>query len=73
MGDKLEIVEALCRKNYTDNIIFIDDNLENNISIKKLGISTYLAAWGYTHEGIINNSMEMGINILTLDDLHSIA
>ena len=48
-NDKSIIITNIINENSAepDNVYFIDDNLDNLINVKKIGIKLYLAMWGY--------------------------
>jgi len=70
-GDKPDHFADICLQNPDSDIIFIDDNLENLLLVKKK-IKLNLAIWGYNCEEDIKYAREAGINILTLQDISSL-
>jgi phosphoglycolate phosphatase-like HAD superfamily hydrolase len=50
--DKNEIFQALSVEREVDlsNISFVDDNIENLVNAKSIGIMSYLAVWGYNSD-----------------------
>ena len=53
------------------NITFLDDNLNNLIIAKNLGLSVFFASWGYSMENEKKQVVEMGIPIVALEDFEN--
>ena len=54
-----------------NNLFFIDDNLTNLINIKKLGVNSFFATWGYNYKSEMQISEKKGISNMTLNDFLS--
>ena len=54
------------------DIVFIDDNISNLIEVKKIGISGFLATWGYNSDYDKNEADKNDIIPIKLSDLQSI-
>jgi len=52
------------------NIHFIDDKVLHLISVKDLGVHTYLALWGFNTQREQEMARKEGITLLQMDDLH---
>lgn len=71
--DKDEIFRKL-GGNYSinlSNITFLDDNLNNLIKAKGMGIAVFFASWGYSMENEKKQVHEMGIPIVALEDFEN--
>ena len=62
-NDKSIITTNIINENSADpdNVYFIDDNLDNLINVKKIGIKLYLAMWGYGNPDENEDSTIKGI------------
>ena len=54
------------------DIIFIDDNISNLIDVNEIGISGFLATWGYNSDYDKNEAKKNDIIPIKLSDLQSI-
>ena len=54
------------------DIVFIDDNISNLIDVNEIGISCFLATWGYSSDLDKNQAKKNNIIPIKLSDLQSI-
>lgn len=49
-------------------MVFIDDNLENILDSRKMGILSYWATWGYHSKDNLNDALRLSINLVEKKD-----
>ncbi len=55
-----------------DKIIFVEDNLEQLLTVKELGVKLILASWGYNTEEQKKETKKLGISVATIENFERI-
>ncbi len=67
-GDKDDILKNIIEFHNTEDIVFIDDNLDNVLTAQKFGIPSYLASWGYLSDGTLKKAKKEQVRIIDRED-----